>query len=320
MRKIILLLIFQASIQAMMAQDCDIVTEVHNDYLNDAKILALREIWFDTTSSYTDSIELPPRLTNKYLGDLSVIYSMDSDVTDAIFNEYNIHALPNMPYREINLIADTNYNWVQNFLVDSVISGNTQFDSLMTRYDFKLQSYYNLSDGVSIQITTPRYLNLKPLVDLLEQIRGLDEAHATESWAVEVTNIHYSSSNDTTYIRFSMGWGDCVSGCMYRKYWNFSVYDCDPVYLGISGDIFTSLTKKVENNYTIYPNPVRDILTIEKWDKIEKIDIYNLQGKLIIGYDKIFNQLDMSGLATGQYILHIQDKNNDRAMMKIIKQ
>ncbi len=38
-------------------------------------------------------------------------------------------------------------------------------------------------------------------------------------------------------LTFTVGWGDCPSGCMHRRYWNFRVYDSGDVrFLGASGD------------------------------------------------------------------------------------
>ena len=318
MKKIVLLFLSQIVINTF-AQNCGIDTWIKDNYLNDAKILALREIYANPSIDYADSIDIPIALTNKYLDALSTIYLLDNGVTDTIFSVYDIHSFPNIPYMEIAMIGDTNYSWIKDFLADSVISGNSQFDSIMVKYNFKLQSYINLSIGASIRITTPQYLNLYPLVDSLNNIQGLDNVEAMESWAGDGDNIELSISNDTTYIDFSIGWGDCPSGCINRKYWNFSIYDCNVTYLGTSGDNFTSIDELYKNDFNIYPNPVMDILTIEKWDKVQRIDFYDIHGKLIISYDQISNQLDLSDLETGQYLLRITNKNNYKTFMKIIK-
>lgn len=318
MRKFIFLLLLPVTIQTI-AQDCNIVSKIQNDYLNDAKILALREIYSDSTSSNADSVEIPSSLTNKYLGALSQIYSLDKQVIDSIFNIYDIHASPNVPYMEIAMIGDTNFTWIKNYMLDSLISGNPQFDSIATKYDFKLQSYINLSVGLSMSITTSQYLNLEPLVDSLNTIEGLELVEAMESWAGDGNNIEFSTDSDTLFFDFSIGWGDCPAGCINRKFWHFSIFDCNATYLGISGDNYTSINDVVKSEYNIYPNPVNDILKIEKWEEIEAIDIYDLQGKLIIGFYEGFNQLDLSRLKTGQYLLKIRNRNNDKSTFRIIK-
>lgn len=324
MRKFIFLLILQASIQAI-AQDCDIVSQIQNDYLNDAKFLALREMHSDSTSTYVDSVDIPTDLTNKYLGVLSEIYSLDNQVIDSIFNIYDIHAspihaFPNEPYSEIRMDGDTNYTWIKNYMVDSFVSGNPQFDSIVTKYDFKLQSYINFSTGLSsMSITTPRILNLESLADSLNTIEGLKFVDAVRAWYGDGNDIQFSTASDTSYIAFSIGWGDCPAGCIYRKYWKFSVFDCNATYLGTSGDNFTSVNEIFRNNFNIYPNPVNDIMIIEKWTEIEKIEIYDLQGKKIASFKERFNQLNLSGLKTGQYLLRIQNKNNDKSTLKIMK-
>ncbi len=319
MKKIIILLILQVSLR-VIAQDCAIEPEIQNNYLSDAKILALREIYSDSTNVYTDSIELSSNIVDKYLGALSMIYSMNNGASDTVFNVYDIHIFPYVSYKEIAIIADTSYSWIQNYLIDSVTSGNAQFDSIMVKYDFKLRSYLNLSAGVLMSIITPHYLNLIPIVDSLRNIEGLDEVKALVPLIGDGNNIEFSNNNDTTIVDFSIGWGDCLAGCINRIYWKFSIHSCSASYLGSSRDISTSIHDLDKNDRSVYPNPVNDILTIEKWVEVESIDIYDLYGRLINSYDQVSNQIDLSGLTKGLYILKIQsNNNNDKESIKIIK-
>ena len=75
-----------------------------------------------------------------------------------------------------------------------------------------------------------------------------------------------------------------------------------------------------QNNFevTLYPNPVRDILNIEAETELKSIEIYNLQGQKV----KISNQkqTNISDLASGIFIVKIQDENNAVIIKKIVKQ
>ena len=67
----------------------------------------------------------------------------------------------------------------------------------------------------------------------------------------------------------------------------------------------------------MYPNPVKDILFIKSNDKIDKVDVYSVDGKLIkskINSDKI----DFSNLPKGIYLVNIHTKSGIKSE-KIIK-
>ena len=54
-------------------------------------------------------------------------------------------------------------------------------------------------------------------------------------------------------------------------------------------------------NFTIYPNPVQDVLFIESLQQIEKVKIYNLQGQIII--EDSTRSVDVSQLTPGLYFV-----------------
>jgi hypothetical protein len=73
-----------------------------------------------------------------------------------------------------------------------------------------------------------------------------------------------------------------------------------------------------QNNLKValYPNPVRDILNIETETEIKSVEIYNLQGQKI--KTALSKQVNVADLASGMYMVRIQDIDNNIATKKIV--
>lgn len=75
-----------------------------------------------------------------------------------------------------------------------------------------------------------------------------------------------------------------------------------------------------QNNLAVsfYPNPANDILNIEMTNEVKSIEIYNIQGQKV----KLANQkqINVADLASGIYMIKIQDAANAIATEKFIKQ
>ncbi|WP_394758552.1 T9SS type A sorting domain-containing protein [Flavobacterium sp.] len=74
------------------------------------------------------------------------------------------------------------------------------------------------------------------------------------------------------------------------------------------------------NNLTVkvYPNPVRDILNIETETEIKSVEIYNLQGQKV--KTALSKQVNVSDLASGIYMVRMQDENNAIETKRIVKE
>ena len=74
------------------------------------------------------------------------------------------------------------------------------------------------------------------------------------------------------------------------------------------GDVASSGIDEIKTiDFTVYPNPAKDVLHIMCADKIDRIEIYNVQGSLLVATDK--RQIDISQLASGNYFVKAYSAN-----------
>jgi len=72
-------------------------------------------------------------------------------------------------------------------------------------------------------------------------------------------------------------------------------------------------------SFTMYPNPARDIISLNVSDETaKKIAVYNSNGKLVLQSDYT-QTLDVSELSSGVYFVRISTENNHRLVKKLIK-
>ncbi|CAM3788052.1 T9SS type A sorting domain-containing protein [Flavobacterium gelidilacus] len=75
-----------------------------------------------------------------------------------------------------------------------------------------------------------------------------------------------------------------------------------------------------EQGLSFYPNPVNDILTIDIKEN-SNYSLYNLQGRTIKqgNLSSSQNTIDCSLLVSGCYMLHVEDSNNNKQVVKVLK-
>lgn len=90
-------------------------------------------------------------------------------------------------------------------------------------------------------------------------------------------------------------------------------FSYDASYLGLS-------SKKINSKIiSVYPSPARDILNIKSPEELSSVELYDMNGKYI-GKNKniINNQIDVSNLKSGVYMLKVITVNNTIEDKKII--
>jgi hypothetical protein len=84
--------------------------------------------------------------------------------------------------------------------------------------------------------------------------------------------------------------------------------------------IITSISKYINSDVKVYPNPFNNILYIYG-NNINHVSIYNLAGKKVLQKDNInnFNSIATDGLEKGIYLIEIIDKSAIKYFKKLVK-
>lgn len=179
-----------------------------------------------------DALTLALRAQEQIKLDSSFAVKVDSglvaarNTTEAI---NNIHAIPD--YDPYMMILKTEATWSQSWKDGNVFTGEKFIDSLSL--EFKLDSvvYRNrFSDYFLLYFAEPLKISL--LAEMFEKQDDIVWAEPNGTIG-DGNNIEMVQLNDSLHLAFSLGWGDCLAGCINRYYWYISVYKTDSSYNGV---------------------------------------------------------------------------------------
>ena len=88
----------------------------------------------------------------------------------------------------------------------------------------------------------------------------------------------------------------------------------------IEGDTVLAVNEAANNLFTIYPNPVKDFITISGNNNINKITIYDLNGRLVKTIDVSEGKASVQSLAKGTYVIKLTEVSGKQYTSKIIKE
>jgi len=192
-------------------------------YQNYAGILAVREMMLDP-KLYESSIEIPAEIKNLFFNSLCQVYNATYlSARNKVIDEYKIGVFPYPETKNFLIEVDTSYTWVKNLISNHNYSGNSNFDSLVSKYALVYYNYFNFTGFTGFAYHSENQLNLHPLFVTLQNIQGVKIVFPNSALG-DGNNITAEVFNDYVQLVYTYGFGDCPSGCIYRHYWMVRVY------------------------------------------------------------------------------------------------
>ncbi len=221
-------------------QTDDTISEPENEpeantlesYLHDANQLYFEEIFQDSSHPNLEEPILNSIEVDKIFKIIEAVYKSRSPQRDTVFDVYQIHKLHCYGLSSIHLRVDTERGEIQNLAENIIPTGESSLDNLLTTYNFdSVAPSRSYPQFPWMTLYTDEAYNMIPLEKEFNDIGSIEIAEFEKgcgNWSP--LDITLSRNDNTATITFSLGWGDCPSGCMNRKYWEFEVSNGTAVF------------------------------------------------------------------------------------------
>jgi hypothetical protein len=212
-------------------------------YRTDAARLVLREA-ITSNSTGEEGAKLSPARITYFYDLLTKIYWMGID-SASIPDLSGIHCFPNPHLRRIlvGLTPDSQFEepWSQG----RTLSSDLYVNQLCSEYGLKIQNFRRDPSGSTLVLEANRDINTIFLADAFAAVNGIRYAEA-ETMMGDGNNIEFGGEGkNQVALRYSIGVGDCPSGCIQRKLWIFNIDAAgNVVYAGTRGTIPAELEPK----------------------------------------------------------------------------
>src|SRR5690554_430703 len=332
MNKITLLLIIAITGFHGFSQ-CHINPYIQNNYELDAKVLALRAILNDPSDPEYRNTFLPEKRYTIYFERLSSLYEnpFNSPKVDSIFTKFRFHVNYEyeqpIQFKEISFSVKWDVPWLEDFK-NTGISGVAALDDLISQYNLSISNFLDLSSCSCTFLTLETgfdFLNIHALIDDFEAIPDLDNVelplidldarlnymgipYYINGDKVEACDIQVGG-DDFLFILWA---GDCRSGCVFSEYRFARVTkDCEVL----------SAPRNESGKLSFYPNPASDKIYLNGIPLDGgSIQIYSVQGKLLVSLKTTSSEIDVSQLSSGIYFIQLISSNGSLDVLKFIKE
>lgn len=224
-----------------------------------------------------------------------------------------------MPYCDV-IGANPNSEWIDSISVNWASSatgqngGWYQSTSVLCGFEAGLSYPVVLKPGYSGTVFTEHFT-----IWVDQDHNGIFDAtdivldnQTTNSILTASITIPITAGDGITKMRIGMNGTTTPEACPNGSFWG--EYEDYCVYIGADAGIDES-----ENLISIYPNPATNLLHIVSNVPLNEILVFSQDGKLIERLMGSTNQLDVSHLQSGIYILHLQTENGF-SIQKFVKQ
>lgn len=227
---------------------------------------------------------------------------------------------------KISVVADSSINWMQQLKNGIIPTGNQSIDTLMSTYYLSIDNYKTYSglfNWHEVIFKSDSNYNILPMTLLFDTITGVNYSERPNTIG-DGNNITSEILNNYVELIYSYGWEDCLSGCVFKRYWKFNVdFNCNVEYVGSYGSSLLITNKHnffQDTSISFFPNPFKERIMITGTSEPYTYKITNLIGQELIKGKSTDNRIENLGnLISGTYILSVQTTNQS-VTFKIIKE
>lgn len=226
-----------------------------------------------------------------------VIVIQDAD--DNTVLTFDSDALSNNPNESYTRNPDITGEFEQhNDNTPILFSPGTQIDGTPFNTDFVVETIEVTADGGLLEIS-----EFGGTLQMLADVQPDFAANTDVTWSVpaangvatiDVSGLLTAEGDGTVTVTATANDGSGVTGT------------ADVEVTGQSIGLFES---EFKNTVNVYPNPAADLLFVDTDERITTIEIYNITGQLVERFVNVPNQLNVSELNQGVYLMRMKSEN-----------
>ncbi|MBK7213865.1 MAG: T9SS type A sorting domain-containing protein [Bacteroidales bacterium] len=296
----------------IVVSSCDAPDSIMAIYKEDAQRMVLYKTYM-YYSPYRDSVNIPDTAVQAIVNPLIAVYNAISlPARDTVVNILNLHAFPLRPLDKFMIIADSNQNYMQQFKVGIIPTGDATVDSLMNLYQISMYAYATWSmipGNHQVYFETENNYNMPVIASQWSNIPGVSYS-LCDMLGGSGDDIMDSIYSDHVNLKYLKGWGDCYAGCTEYRIWEFNVYpDCSVEYVGSYGnDLPLGMNENLQTLIKVSPNPFTQTIKVNGIQTPYSFMIYSLLGQMLMAGNSNSAEIDLSKLLPGIYYLSIDYK------------
>ncbi len=195
---------------------------IYENYWEDAKKIYQNEVanninHFNYNLEYLDSLEI-----FKISKNIQSVYELTIPEQDSIFNQYQIHANIGYIFTKLTFKVEDNQT-IGSTETMNLISPSSDENELFNFYNNN-QFVFTNPDPIATNWVDVEFNENKNLTYLKNQllnisfIPNVEIGSFSSGYSSKMKFERFENHNITT---FRMGWGDCWSGCITKRYWKF---------------------------------------------------------------------------------------------------
>jgi len=175
-------------------------------------------------------------------------------------------------------------------------------------------------------------------IDRPEAFAGLDDYFYGNSYQLQGSVLSepypYFSYRYTWYEDFEVDFSDYTSLNTEVSVFDYGLYEfvlsvgyegvtgcygIDTIAINFRDPIYSNTENNLEGKARVFPNPASETITISSTKEIQSVEIYDVNGRLVLSQKDLSSKIDISNLDTGLYFVEIMI-DDKQIIEKLIKQ